>query len=517
MAGKPIEMNKLRKTLQLYVQGKSKVFISESLGLSRNSVKKYIRQFIDLKVTFDVLEKLDDLSLEELFFKSEKENLPPKLKTLYDFFPYVEKQLKKTGVTKLMLWEEYKLKQPEGVQSTQFCEHYNRWSRQIHVDPVMHLNHKAGDMMYIDYAGETLQIIDRETGEIIDVQFFVAILGASQLTYAEASLSQKSEDFITSVENALHYFGGVPQGIKPDNLKSAVTKSDRYEPKINETFQQFADHYSTTVVPARSRKPRDKALVENAVKILYTRIYTMLQNQQFYEIPTLNQAILQHLEKHNNTHFTSKPFSRRQLFDELEKAELSTLPTNRFEIRKVAMVTVMNNGHVSLSEDKHYYSVPFLYIRKKVKILYGSKTVEIYHKHNRIAVHARVKSPYNYTTVEDHMASTHRFMTEWTPQRFMSWATSLDKDVEMLIHHILNKKQHPEQAYKSCMGVLSLEKKVGKERLIKACSTALKFGIYNYKIILTILEKGWDQSIEDPNESEDLPRHGNIRGSEYYK
>lgn len=517
MAGKPIEMSKLRNALKLYVQGKSKVFISETLGLSRNTVKKYIKQFIALKITLDELESLDDLKLEELFLKPEKEEFTPKLKALFDFFPYAEKRLKKVGVTKLLLWDEYKEKHPDGVQSTQFCEHFNRWLKRVNVDSVMHLNHKAGDMMYVDYAGETLQIIDRESGEIIDVQFFVAILGASQLTYAEASYSQKKEDFVTSVENALHYFGGVPLGIKPDNLKSAVTKSDRYEPKINETFQGFVDHYGTTAVPARAYKPRDKALVENAVKILYTRVYTMISDRQFFDLQSLNRAIMEELEKHNNANFTGRSHSRRQLFEEVEREQLSQLPVERYEIRKQKIVKVMSNGHVLLGEDKHYYSVPYQNIGRKVKLLYSAKSVEIFYKYNRIAVHQRIKSPYNYTTIEEHLASKHRFMTEWTPERFIKWAESMDEDVKAFIQHILDKKQHPEQSYRSCTGILSLEKKVGKERLIKACSTALKFGIYNYNIIVKILEKGWEQSSDEIMESEELPKHQNIRGSEYYQ
>jgi transposase len=517
MAGKPIDMSKLRKALKLNTQGKSKVFISNYLGISRNTVKKYIKQFGLLKITFDELDQLSDAELEELFIKPVEPELSPKLKALYAFFPYTEKQLKKVGMTKMLLWSEYKEKHPDGVQSTQFSEHYNRWSRRVNAKSTMHMTHKAGDKMYVDYAGQTLEIIDKESGEIIDIQFFVAILGASQMTYAEASFSQKKEDFIRSVENAMHYFGGVPAAIVPDNLKSAVTKSNRYEPIINETFLDFSEHYGTTILPARVYKPRDKSLVEGAVKILYTRIYSQLHNQDFFDLDSLNKAILSLLEKHNLSNLTGKSYSRKQLFDELEADELALLPQQRYEIRKQAIVTVMNNGHVLLGEDKHYYSVPYIHIRKKVKILYTEKSVEIFLGYNRIAVHPRIKSPFNYSTITGHLASTHQFITEWTPPRFIEWAASIDKDVELLIINILNKKQHPEQAYKSCMGVLSLPKKYGKERLIKACSKALEYGIYNYKIVQTILEKGLDQTPDDESNKNELPNHENIRGSEYYQ
>ena len=517
MAGKTIDMSRLRKVLKLHVQGKSKSFISSYLRLSRNTVKKYIYQFSSLKITLVDLANISDEKLEELFINTQQRELPPKLKLLYEFFPYVEKELKKTGVTKMLLWCEYKEKYPEGVQSTQFCEHYNRWNKRINVKPVMRIVHKAGDKMYVDYAGKTLEIVNQQTGEVIDVQFFVATLGASQLTYAEVTLSQKKEDFITSVENALHYYKGVPLAIVPDNLKSAVTKSSRYEPTVNETFLDFSEHYGTTILPARAYRPRDKSLVEGAVKILYTRIYSRLRNQSFLSLKALNEAIWIELDIHNNTNFTGKAYSRKDLFEEIEKDKLSLLPQERYEFKRQAIATVMQNGHVLLSEDKHYYSVPYSYIKKKVKLLYGLKTVEIYYKYNRIAIHTRLKSPYNYTTVKEHLASTHQFMTEWTPQRFINWGAKIDDNVKYVIIKILEKKQHPEQAYKSCMGVLSLAKKVGETRLTNACIRALEFEVYNYKIVKNILEKGLDKIESDEDQEDETPKHNNIRGKEYYQ
>jgi len=517
MAGKSIEMSKLRKVLKLYTQGRSRHFISEYLSLSRNTVKKYINQFIELKITVEDLKEMDDSKLDDLFITKQLPELPPHLKALYAFFPYAEKELKKTGITKMLLWREYKLKHPEGVQSSQFCEHFNRWSKRINAKPVMHMTHKAGDKMFVDHAGKTLQIVDQESGELSAVQFFAAILGASQLTYAEATMSQNKEDFITSVENAMHYFGGVPQAIVTDNLKSAVTKSNRYEPTINETFLDFSEHYGTTILPARAYRPRDKALVEGVIKILYTRIYSLLHGQTFFDLESLNKVIQQGLKEHNKVNFTGKAYGRKQLFDEIESSKLSLLPEQRYEIKQQAIATVMQNGHVLLGEDKHYYSVPYQYIRKKVKILYSSKTVEIFYKYNRIAVHPRVKSRYNYSTTKEHLASTHQFMTEWTPQRFINWGASIDETVKQLIINILGKKQHPEQAYKSCMGILSLNKKVGSERLINACSRALEYGIYNYKIVQNILEKGLDKIDHDIDDLVELPKHTNIRGKDYYQ
>lgn len=515
MANKLIDMSKVRKVLKLHYQGKSKLFISKYLSLSRNTVKKYIALFCFLHLDYEELMKKSDAELEGLFSNYKPAFVTPKLKALYDLFPYVERELKKTGVTKLSMWDEYIKKHPDGLKSTQFCEHYQRWSKKV--NPVMHMNHKAGDKMFIDYAGKTLQLVDKETGEITELQFFVAILGASQLTYAEASFSQNKEDFVASIENALHYFQGVPAAIVPDNLKSAVIKSNRYEPTINETLQDFADHYETTILPARAYKPRDKSLAEGAVKILYQRIYPEIRKKTYYELPDMNKDIWQLLDIHNDKKLSGRHTSRLQLFDDIEKEKLSPLPIARFEIKEQSFATVMQNGHVLLGKDKHYYSVPYQYIRKKVKILYTNSLVEIYHKYIRIALHKRNPKAYYYTTTKEHLASTHQFITEWTPQRFISWAASMDDSVQEFICNILEKRQHPEQAYKSCMGVLSFAKKVGEERLINACKRALEYNIYNYKIIQNILEKGLDRIVEDEYGEQDLPEHHNIRGKNYYK
>jgi transposase len=515
MANKTIVMSKLRRILQLYSQGKSKLFISQYLELSRNTVDKYLLQYRLLDLPLEEVEKLTDTDLDKLFFVQAAEALSPRLKVLYSFFPYMERELKKTGVTRHFMWQEYIAKYPDGIQRSQFSVHYNRWCKKV--NPVMHINHKAGDKMYVDYAGKTLQIVDIESGEVKQVQFFVAILGSSQYTYAEATMSQSKEDFITSVENALHFFGGVPAAVVPDNLKSAVTKSNKYEPTLNETFYDFAEHYGTTILPARAYKPRDKAIVEGVVKILYTRVFSVLRDNTFFSLRELNAAIWEALKVHNATKLSSKSYSRLELFNDVEKQTLSALPLHRYELKQQSFATVMLNGHVYLGHDKHYYSVPFHFIKKKVKLLYSAGQVEVFYKYNRIALHQRVIKPYSYTTLSEHLASTHQFVTEWTPERFINWAEKIDVAVKEFIICILDKKQHPEQAYKSCIGVLSLEKKVGKERLINACKRALEYNIHNYKIVQNILERGLDQ-IEKENELEKaIPEHNNIRGKNYYK
>ena len=514
MANKLIDMSKARKVIQMHHQGKTKLFISNYLSLSRNTVKKYIALYEVLNMSIDEINSKADSELEDLFSKNRDDILSPKLQAVYDFFPYMERELKKTGITKQRMWEEYYQQHPDGLKSSQFCDYYLRWSKKV--NPVMHMNHKAGDKMFVDYAGKTLELVDAQTGEITEVQFFVAILGASQYTFAEASMSQKKEDFIASVENAIHFFEGVPAAIVPDNLRSAVTKSNRYEPTLNETFLDFAEHYGTTILPARAYKPRDKSLVEGAVKILYQRIYPAIKTNVYSNLEDLNKAILKELESHNNRKLTGRPTSRHQLFFEDEKDKLLPLPVERYEIKQISLATVMQNGHVVLNKDKHYYSVPYQYIRKKVKLVFTTKNVEIYYKYNRIASHKRDYRPYSYTTVTEHLASTHQFITDWTPQRFINWAGTIDESVKEFIVRILENKLHPEQAYKSCMGVLSFAKKVGHQRLADACKRALDHKVYNYKIIQKILEKGLDRLNTDPTDEPELPIHENIRGKYYY-
>lgn len=518
MANKIITMNKIRQIIRLYTQCKGKTFISGQTGVARNTVKKYIRKFKQLKLTNQDIQELSDQQLSELFGRPPLVKDPSKRQEdLLAFFPYMDKALRQKGVTRQKLWKEYLEKHPDGYRYTRYCIYYSQW--QSKVNPVMHIVHKAGDKLFIDFAGEKLQIADRQTGEIQEVEIFVAILGASQLTYAEACMSQKKEDFITACENALHYLGGVPQAIVSDNLKSAVVKSDKYEPTLNESFEDFADHYQTALLPTRAYRPRDKALVEGAVKILYTRIYANMPQELYGSLTDLNEAIRHHLEGHNDTKMQGRHYSRRQQFDEIEKKTLQPLPMQRYEFKKQMIATVMKNGHVSLGEDKHYYSVPFKYISRKVKIIYSKTTVEIYYKYERIALHQRLRSPYNYTTVAEHMASTHRFVSEWSAEKFIGWAQSIHPDVRLFIERILDKKQHEEQAYKSCVGVLSLVKKVGKERLINACKRAIEYGYYNYKTIQTILEKGLDNYNETPEENGQMqmPLHENIRGENYYE
>jgi len=492
------------------------MYIAAQADASRNTVKKYLASFKDSGFTFEEVDALNDKELEDLFGKSKESPISSRMEVMLRCFPHVDKELKRTGVNRHMLWQQYLKEFPDGYQYSQFCFYYNQWKARV--NPVMHIDHKAGDKLYVDFAGEKLHIADKETGEVIPVEVFVAILGASQLTYVEAVISQQKEDFITACENTLHYIGGVPAAIVPDNLKAAVTKSSRYEPTLNETFAGFAEHYGTTVLPARAFHPRDKALVEGAVKIVYTRMYAPLRKNIYHSLKELNEAIRLVLEEHNNLRLQGRHYSRRQQFEEVEREALMPLPVLRYELKKQFYVTVMKNGHVCLGPDKHYYSVPYRFIGKKVKLLYSSSSVEVYYNYERIATHKRIKNQHAYTTEKDHLASTHQFVTEWHPDKFLTWAASIHEDVRLYIHNILDRKQHVEQAYKSCLGILSFSRKVGDERLIMACRRGLNYGLYNYKTIQMILEKNMDQYEESLFANElPMPNHDNIRGEDYYK
>lgn len=516
MANKTIAMIQLRHILRLHSQGKNKLQIAILTGVSRNTVKRYLHKFEEGKHTYEAIQNLTDHELETLLGSEEKAIVSnTRLEILHHLLPELSKQLKRKGMTQLKLWEQYNQQYPEGYCRSQFCVHLTAYVRGS--TPVMHIEHKAGDKMYIDFAGDKLFIVDPLTGEEKKVEVFAAILGCSQLTYVEAVLNQKTEQLISATENAFHYFGGVTAAIVPDNLKSAVTRSSKYEPQINETFADFAEHYSTAVIPARAYRPRDKSLVEGMIKIIYTRIYTWLRQRTFTSLEELNGVIRIRLEELNSAHLKGRDYSRRQQFEEIERAQLQPLPAYRYELKKQLIVTVMKNGHVGLSPDKHYYSVPFRFIGKKVKILYTSTQVEIFYRYERIAVHTRNQRKYHYTTINEHLASAHRYVSEWTAEKFIEQARMIHADVAAYICKVIEGKAHPEQAYKSCTGVLSLARKVGNQRLINACRRADQYSIYNYPIIVQILDKKLDAFSPESEHTGAMPDHSNIRGGDYYQ
>ncbi len=514
MAGETISMTKLK---QIFLQRRNGIpleTISKNIRSSRNTVKKYLHLAKRKGLSLDQLVQKEEHELEKIFTEPRVQN-KERLQELTSLFPGFEKELGRTGVTRWTLWGEYKLRYPDGYAYSQFCELFKQWRESS--SATMVFEHRPADKLYIDFTGKKLPIVDEDTGEVQELEVFVCLLGHSGYTYVEAMRSQKKEDFVMAIQNALQYFGGVPKALVTDNLKSAVIRADKYEPELNETFLDFANHYGTTILPTRSRKPRDKALVENVVRIVYNRIFAPLRNDTFFSIEQLNFVIREQLKKHNNQPFQKDPQSRKEKFLKHEQPLLSALPKESYEIKQYKTAKVMKNCHIQL--EKHYYSVPYRYIGKQVNIIYTSKRVHIYYGTDRIALHERNPKPYSYTTLPDHLPSTHQFVSQWTPEKFTQWAERIDPIVKEYIEQILWQKTYPEQAYRSCVGILSFEGKVGKDRLVKAIERAKRYNAYNYKVIKNIIDGKLDMLIEDKTDSQQqtLPLHENIRGKENYK
>lgn len=514
MAKKKVTMNKIREIIRLAEEmGLSNRKIGSALRISHPVVGQYISDINACGLTYQDIKEMSDTKLLEILEKKKSES-QARYGPISKKFEYYVEELKKPGVNRVVLWEEYKKECPDGYSYSQFCYHLQVWLDGG--DVTMHLEHKAGDKAFVDFAGKKLSLVDTVTGEIKEVETLVAILGASQLIYVETVESQKKEDWIRANENALWYYGGVPAALVPDCLKSGVTKGDKYEPDINPEYADFARHYGTVILPARPNRAKDKALVENAVNLVYSRIYAPLRNRTFNGLDELNQAIWELLDRHNNMRFQRLEKSRRQLFEEIEKPTLKPLPAHRYEPRRFLNLKVQFNYHIEIREDRHYYSVPWRYKRKRVQVIYTYRAVEIYHDNLRIAFHRRDTIPNKYTTLREHMPPHHRFYDEWSPQRMINWAEKIGPQVKAMITEVFARREHPEQAFKVCLGIINLSKKYGEQRLNRACMRALEFSNYSYKVVKNILEKGLDRMEEDPKNAEPLCLHENIRGSQYY-
>jgi len=515
MSRKRIGMKKIREIIRFKeASGMSDRKIARALSVSRPVVAQYIRDFAATGLSYQDIKDMPDSQFLALFERQRSGN-SSRYEEISELFPYFVTELKRTGVTLMLLWKEYQKKHPDGYSYSQFCYHFQVWRNASRV--TMHIEHKAGDKMFVDYAGDKLVITDRKSGDERSVEVFVAILGASQLTYVEASMSQKSEDWIRSNERAFLYFGGVTQAIVPDNLKSGVTKTDRYEPGLNFMFDDFAQHYDTVILPARVARPKDKALVENAVALVYQRIYAPLRNRSFASLAQLNEAISDLLDAHNTKPFQRLDTCRRRLFEKTDKPVLKPLPRQRYAIKQSKELTVQFNYHIELREDRHHYSVPWQLKGKRVRVVYDDRNVAVYYDNVRIVQHKRDYTANGYTTLHTHMPAQHRFYAQWSPERFTKWAQSIGDDAAEMIRIVLKSRKHPEQAFKSCMGILNLVKKYEPARVNKACGRALEFGFHSCKRIKNILDRGLEQ--EPPVESKELTisSHHNIRGNQYYQ
>jgi len=519
MARRKIGMKKIREVIRLRSTTEmSNRQIGRALNISRPVVAKYWQGFRASGLSYEQIKEMADSVLLRIIEKPSIKK-SRKYQELAKYFPHYVIELKRTGVTLYLLWEEYKKKHPQGYQYSQFCYHFQMWRKSTEVR--MHIKHKAGDKTFVDYAGDKLSYFDRDKGKKIVPETFVAVLGASGLTYVECSKSQEKEEWIPSNENAFRYFGGSTSVLVPDNLLSGVKHADRYEPEINPDYAEFADYYGTVIIPARVREARDKALVENAVRLVYQRIYAPLRNRTFYSLKELNEAVWELLEEHNNKTFQRLNISRRELFNRIEKSTLKALPRERFPMKTSKWVTVQLNYHVELRDDKHYYSVPnYLYQKNpktKVKIVYDKRIVAIYYDNIRIAQYSRDYSPNGYTTNPDHMTENHRIYSEWSSKRFLKWAKAIGEETYKVIDKVLKSRKHPEQAYRVCLGILNLGRKYSNEKLDKACRDANYFGTHSYKRIEGILKMNMEgEEKQELKIYSNIPDHANIRGSQYY-
>lgn len=508
----------LKQILILHKNGLSNRKIGTTLAISRNTVNTYVRQFKGSKYSIDELLDFNDRKLEELFtYKTTLDT--DRQNELMKYFERVNQARNHPGFTFQYHYQEYTRSADNPYGYTQFLEHYRR--KYAKVKGSLKLDHEPGKEMFVDFAGKKLKIVDRETGEVIPVEVFVSILPNSHFTYAEACRSQKREDFIACCSNALRFYGGVPMAIVPDNLKSAVARTNKYEPVINRTFKDFARHYGCVINPTRTYAPQDKALVENAVHLVYQRIYYPLREMTFFSIEELNREIRRLLEEYNKLLFKRKQTSRAELFQTVERGYLKPLPDAPYEIKDYRRAKVQKMGYVYFSPDKSYYSVPYRYIGKQTQIHYTKSNVEVYYNHQRIALHKRNLSKGSYNTNKDHLSSSHKIYMDWNPQYFKNKAAVHGEHVVRCVEQILSKVDYPEIGYKRAMGLLQLYKAYGSNRLNKACERALIADMVSYNRIKNILKNNVDQSSlfykDLEEERSHIPKHGNIRGASAYQ
>ena len=518
MAAKTKPMSQIKQLLQLHAQKQSIRFIARSLLLSRNTVKNYLLKAADFPVSIDDLLDLSDPALEAMFHAGSPAYKEDKKR--YDYFKaridYFFLELRKPGVTRHLLWQEYISTQVGGFSYTQFCFHLKQQSKAS--SPSMILTHIAGEKLFVDFAGKRLSYVDLSTGEIIECQVFVACLPYSDYSFAMAVTSQCVEDFLYAMSKCLESFGGVPQMIVSDNLKSAVIKANRYEPELNRSMEDFANHYGCTVVPTRAIHPKDKALVENQVKLIYQRVYAKLRNITFTSLPELNQAIAEKVLEHNQTRMQLKPYCREERFLSDERHLLKPLPDQDYEIKYYREYKVAKNNHIQLSEDKHYYSVPYIYIGTQVKVIYTRTMVRIYASGNQIAVHPRDKSMGRYSTERDHLCSAHNHYNDRSPVYYVNKAKEKSPVFGGFVELLFMQNKHPEQLYRSCDGLLVLCKKTPLDDFEKACQMAIDNQQLTYMFVKKVIEnkmtKQTDNDILAGQKA--LPSHENIRGREYY-
>ena len=503
-------MRKIRDALRLRAGGLSTRRIGQSLGMGRTTAGEYLRRAKRAGLGWPLPDDLTDAELERRLFQLPGGEVGV-VRTRPDW-PMIHRELRRTGVTLSLLWEEYRAVHADGYGYSLFCELYRRWEGRL--TPVMRQHHVAGERMFVDYAGASLEVIDPGTGEVCAAQLFIAVLGASNYTYAEASWTQGLAGWIGSHCRAFAFFGGVTAQIVSDNLKSGVTKACFYEPTVNRTYADMAAHYDTAVVPARPRKPRDKAKVEVAVQIAQRWIVARMRNRRFFSLAELNAAIRELADQLNDRVTRHLGTSRRALFEEIERPALKPLPEAPYIFAEWKQRTVGLDYHVEI--ERHYYSVPHTLLRQKVWVRFTERTVEIFHQGQRVAAHARTSSNRQHTTVRDHMPSSHQRYADWTPERIKRQAGEIGPNTAALVEVILRERTHPEQGFRSCLGIVRLAKTHGRDRLEAACERALGIGARSYTSVNSILKNHLDRKRPEPATDGPAISHPNIRGAGYF-
>jgi transposase len=509
-------MRKFKELMRLkFEAGLTHRQIARSLGMGAGTVSRYVHHLQAVGLRWPLPAQLSDADIERRLFP-EPAVRPRRAKQQPDH-AVLHQELKRKGVTLALLWEEYyEQAGPErAYRYSQFCERYRRWRKRLKRS--MRQTHRAGEKLFVDYAGPTIEVIDPATGEVRNANLFVAALGASSYTYAEATWTQQLPDWCAAHARAFAFLGGCPELVVPDNLKSGVSKACRYEPDLNPTYAQLAAHFAVAVLPARPRRPRDKAKVEVAVQVVERWILARLRHHTFFSLAELNAAIATLLEDLNDRPFSKLPGSRRELFERLDRPALKPLPSIAYRYTEVKKASVYIDYHVAV--DAHYYSVPHRLVGAKVEVHACATTVAVYHRGRCVAQHVRSHHPGAHTTVPEHMPKSHRAHMQWTPGRFLNWAADIGPATTAVVKHLLTRRPHPEHGYRSCLGLLNLEKRYGRQRLEAACTRAKSIGSPTRKSVLSILTQGLDRVALPDSKQSTLAftdPHPNVRGSDYY-
>lgn len=508
-------MSQLKQVLRMLAQGEAFKSIERDTGISRTTIKRYHRLIHARALNVGELLLREDPELLHLLQSPEQADLARQ----QDFtrrLDYFFRQLQEDHMTRQLLWEEYKRDYPDGYQYSRFCHYLQQYDRSRKA--TLSMEHKAGDKLFIDFAGDKWHYIDRASGEVVPCELFVTTLGYSNFTTVVATHSQKMEDVIQATVTSLEWVGGSPGVIVPDNLKSAVHKADRYEPVINDAFLDMANHYNMVVLPARIRKPKDKAKVERAVNIAYQRVLAPLRKMTFYSLQELNTALREQTDLLNERTMQQYGCSRKVLLERDERPRLQALPAQRYEIKHHRVLTVMQNGHVYLSNTRQYYSAPYRYIGCKVHVIATATLLRIYHQGACIATHVTTQTR-RYNTIDEHMASHHRAVLEgMNEDRLRQMAKALGEPVLQVIETVLARSIHPEQAFRACQGILSLARKTSAQTLVESCLIALDYQVCNYRNIERLVHGRYaHRDGHKPPDAVPLPEHGNIRGAEHYQ